>query len=186
MTRRAFLAAVVLSLSSIAASAETIIFEIYALPKDGQQQLLAKGKKDYTLKDVQVYEHRFVGPQHWTKELPIAQQFYIGGSIYREPTLSGFGLWIKRKPEWFEFWSDGGFSWEWFSSRQPNNVYRKLQGKGQVRVAMVQGTGYEEIASVEFLEDVTMRLSDHPWFFFSDRKTHHITIGKGSVLRFAP
>ena len=186
MKRMSCSLAVAVLLGSPSVSAESLTFEIYALPKGGQKVLLAKGTKEYTLKDVEVEEHGFFGPKHWTKHLELRDRFYIGGSIYREPTLSGFGLWVERKPRWFEIWSDGGFSWEWFSRRQPNNVFRKLQGPGHVKVTLTKAAGSEEIATVEFLEDITMRLRDHPWFFFSDRKTHHIVIGKGSVLRFAP
>ena len=170
----------------LAAHPETITFEIYALPKGEPPQLLAKGIKTYTSSDIKSTEYPLAGAQYWAKTLQLNEEFYIGGSIYREPKLGGFGLWVKRRPGPFEFWSTGGFSWEWFDYRQQNDVYRKLQGTGRVKVTMLRGSGYEEIGSVEFLDDVTMRLNDQPWFTFSLEKTHHVIIRKGSVLRFAP
>jgi hypothetical protein len=186
MDARAWLLAAVLLALSPLSRAENIAYEIYALPTEKDRTLLAKGIREYSFSEVESYEHRLFGPRHWTKRLRIRDDFYIGGSIYREPKMAGFGLWIKRDPQWFEFWSDGGFSWEWFDYRQPDDVYRKLQGQGRVKVTMARVNGLEEIAAVEFLEDVTMRLTDRPWFLFSDRDTHHIVIAKGSVLRFAP
>ena len=186
MCVRAWLSAAVLLFVSSASRGETIVYEIYALPTEKDRTLLAKGVRDYKLTEVESYEHWLFSPHHWTKQLRIKDDFYIGGSIYRQPKMEGFGLWIKRDTKWYEVWSDGGFSWEWFDQRQSDNVYRKLQGPGRVKVTMRTVNGLEEIATVEFLDDITMRLNDQPWFTSSTRKTHHIIIGKGSVLRFAP
>jgi hypothetical protein len=180
------ISALILAFASFAAYSEVVSFEIYALATEGGPRLLAKGTKTYTAGDVESQEHRLFGPQHWTKELKLTEEFYIGGSVYREQKLGGFGLWVKRHTEWFEIWKTGGFSWEWFDYRNSDDVYRKLQGTGQVKVTMSRGTGYEEIAAIEFLDDVTMRLNDHPWFTFDLNVTHHVVVRKGSILRFAP
>ena len=180
--RRSFLT-VVLLLLAVAATAETISYQIVALSSDDEGRVLAEGIRDYTLEDFEVRAHS--APEHWIKTLFIAEEFWIGATVYRKKSVSGFGLWIKRTPRWFEIWSTGGSSWEWFY-RETGNIYRKLQGSGRVAVTMTEATDYEELAKIEFLDDVTMRLSNDPWLFFTTRETHHMVIAKGSVLRLAP
>jgi len=167
------------------ALAETITFELYELSKTGTRSLVAKGEKDYSLKDVIVDEHWFGREKHWSKEILVSNGFSAGGSIYREKDLIGFGLWLKKSTGFVALVSGGGFSWDWFN-REDGTVYRKLQGPGRVKVTLVPSSEFQEIASIEFLEDVTLRLNADPWFFFTDRDTHNLVIAKGSILRFAP
>jgi hypothetical protein len=170
-----------------AVHSESITYELYELSDGGARTLVAGGTRQYTSRDVLVQEHR-VGEIHWwTKEVVVANGFSAGASIYRERDLSGFGLWLKDRQSIVGRLSGGGFSWDWFD-RESGNVYRKLQGEGRVRVSFVAPAQVQEIASIEVIEDITLRLKDRPWFlyFVSDSDTHNLVIKKGSVLRFAP
>jgi hypothetical protein len=166
-----------------AAAAETVVYELYRVSKGGRE-LIEKGVKKYQTGDIEV-SASWVGPRFWQKELALNDRFAIGGSVHRHKELVGFGLWLKQRPRWFEVWSDGGFSWDWFN-RENAVIYRKLQGPGRVKATIVTGSGYEELTAVEFLDDITLRLKARPWFFFGDEDTHHVVVRKGSVLKLAP
>jgi hypothetical protein len=77
-----------------------------------------------------------------------------------------------------------GFSWEWFEQTE-GSTFTKLQGSGRVSVQMNKVGKSEELASVEFLEDVTLRylddMSKPP-----GTVTHEVLVKKGSILAFAP
>ena len=168
-----------------AARAESITYELYELSDGGTRTLLAKGIREYTFRDVAVSEIWPGARLFWSKEIPITKGFSAGASIYRESDLTGFGLWLKDRGTFLGRAGDGGFSWDWFN-RESGLVYRKLQGPGRVRVTLVPSTQFQEIASIEVLEDITLRVKSRPWFFFNNSDTHNLVIAKGSVLRFAP
>jgi len=165
------------------AAAQSVTYELYELSNDGPK-LIAKDTKQYTVSDIEVSEN-WMGSRFWQKQLGLNERFAIGASIHRHKELVGFGLWVKQRPRWFEIWSTGGFSWDWFN-REQDAIYRKLQGPGRVKATIVTGADYQELTAVEFLEDVTLRLSARPWFLFSDEDTHHVLVRKGSVLKLAP
>jgi hypothetical protein len=177
-TMRRFMFAFLASLFSSAADAEAISYSIYSLPLLlGEPKLMAEGKRIYSQNDI----HTLKGPAsnlvNWEKTLSIANGFEIGASVYREPRTDGFGLWIRK--------DGGGFSWEWFV-RETDHVFRKLQGPGRVKVRFARFDQLQELAEVEFLDDVTMRLNTF-WFIpFLDKKTDHLVVRKGSVLWLAP
>jgi hypothetical protein len=162
-----------------AARAESIRYELYELSDGGGRTLLEKGVRDYTVSDVAVSVNWF-GSTFWSKEIPVVKGFSAGASIYRETDLTGFGLWLKDHGT-----GDGGFSWDWFN-RESGLVYRKLQGRGRVRVTLVRSSQFQEIAAIEVLEDITLRVKSRSRFIVNDRDTHNLVIAKGSVLRFAP
>lgn len=166
-----------------ASVAETISFEIYELRGDGSRQLIAQGSKQYTREDIQVQWSPLVDGAS-QKSLFLTERYAIGASIFRKRDLRGFGLWVRQRPQWHEFWLDDGFSWDWFN-REQSHVYRKLQGQGRVSVTVAKGANYEELTGVEFLDDITLRLKATPWFLFSSADTHHVVVKKGSVLRLA-
>jgi hypothetical protein len=179
-----FLAALLLLMAAIA-HAESITFELYELSSDGKRTLLAKGAREYTIQDILVEQHAF-GANAWrAKEIPVAAGFSAGASIYQESDLTGFGLWLKDRGTIMGKVAGGGFSWDWFD-RESGDIYRKLQGGGSVRVILAPSQRVQEIAAVEVLEDITLRVDNRPWFFFSHRDTHNLVLKKGSVLRFAP
>jgi hypothetical protein len=166
------------------ARAEALIYELYELAPAGARTLLAKGTRQYTLSDVSTRNPLPVLSTWGMKEVEVVDGFVAGASIYQEKELTGFGLWLKDRSSWRGRLSHGGFSWEWFV-KDSGPVFVKLQEGGRVRVRFVAAKPYEEIASVEVLEDLTLRLNNSPWFFFSDRDTHHLLLKRGSVLRFA-
>jgi hypothetical protein len=88
--------------------------------------------------------------------------------------LNGFGITGRKDAR--------SFSWEWF--HKPNAlVFEKLQERGSVRVKM-GGANKDQIAEVEFLSDVSLRIQDS---LSLDRKeSHRINIKKGSVLSILP
>ena len=160
-----------------AASAEAITFEVYELQNGGGRQLLASGTKTYVVEDIESGRS--------SKELPLTDRFAVGASVHRHKELIGFGLWAKQRTRWFELWKDDGFSWDWFN-REQGPMYRKLQGPGRVKATITKTRDYEELTSVEFLDDITLRLNARPWFFFSDGDTHHVVVRRGSILKLAP
>jgi hypothetical protein len=157
-------------------SAERIDYELYDVSSAGNRVLLARGVRDYTLKDVVVSENTFGRERNWDKEIPIVEGFNAGAVIYREKELTGFALQLQRR---------GGLSWDWFD-REAGLVFRKRQGGGRIKVTLVASNAFQEIAAVEVLEDVTLRVQGRPWCFFNDGDTHHLLVRKGSVFRFAP
>jgi hypothetical protein len=178
------LAFLLLSLWPLFATAERVSYELYELSANDGRKLLVKGTKEYSPGEVIVEEFADGTQRRWTKELAISKGFAIGASVYREKRLDGFGLWLKSREGFLAELNRGGFSWEWFD-RESGNVYRKRQGLGRVKVTLVPSTSYEEISSIEFLDDVILRLNNS-LLLSSDRDTHHIVIAAGSILRFAP
>jgi hypothetical protein len=172
-------------LASTAAGAESIVYELYDVTTRAKPILLAKGSRAYTLKDVLVDEHIFGRARNWSKEIPIVEGFNAGAVIYREKDLRGFALQLKRRGGFMGILSQGGFSWDWFDW-ESDLVFRKLQGGGLIRVTLVPSTEFQEIAAVEVLEDITLRVIGRPWWLFTEDDTHHLVIRRGSVLKFAP
>jgi hypothetical protein len=181
------IAAILLSAASLATHAESLTYELYELSGGGKRTLLVQGVRQYSIRDVLVEERGSATDRFWSKEIPVANGFSAGVSIFPEPDLTGFGLWLKDRQSFWGKVSLGGFSWDWFD-REAGNVYRKLQGSGRVRVTLGPSPRTQEIVSVEVLEDITLRAKVKPWFlsFFSDADTHNLVVKKGSVLRFAP
>ena len=161
--------ALALSSSAFSISAETIGYAIYEYPLPGISKLLAAGERHYRHGDVLATNAR--------KELVIAAPFSIGTSADREPKLDGFGLWMAR---------DGrGFSWEWFD-RESEDVFRKLQGDGRVKVRVHVEGGLVELAEIEFLDDIALRLNaDFPQGA-PGTETHRLVVKAGSVLWLTP
>lgn len=154
------------------ARAEKISYEIYAMNGADLPTLISKGVKDYGAADILVEEKSNGGRVNWSKSLELDGGFSIGASIYREPEVTGFGLWAQRSP--------CGFSWEWFNSTDPGH-FKKLQEFGQLSVSYRAEGSLKEIAKIVFDSDVSIRLNESQ---DPNRKTHRILIKKGSVLTF--
>jgi len=114
----------------------------------------------------------------WRKILQLDDTFTLSAAIHRNPTLTGFGLLLGMNS------NPMGFSWEWFDLDK-GAVFRKRQGSGHVSVTLKKGPGYEELMSVEFLDDILLRyqedMSKPP-----GSHSHEVIVRKGSVFRFAP
>lgn len=155
---------------------ESIRWRVVRLLELGGRQVIDAGERTYhpdhdvAVKPVKnsVFDAR-------TVSLPLGQGFALSVSVCKIP-LDGFGLFLSRP-------ADGhGFSWEWFD-REGAAVFRKRQGDGRVTVDVTRGPGYEELAAVEFLDEIVLRYLD------DIRKppgtiSHEIVIGKGSVFKF--
>ena len=154
---------------------EKLTYDAYSLGGAVGRQLLLHGVRTYSPAcDIDV---RPLAANAWNKSLLLDGGFAIEASVYREPTLTGFGITIDKPAE-------SGFSWEWFDI-ETGNVFRKLQGPGRVAVDIAKGPGYEELRSIEFLEDITLRYRDES-SEAPGKHTHEVVIAKGSVLRVAP
>lgn len=170
--------ALLLSLSCSLAAAEELSYSFYALPFfGGEPAHVADARTSYAHKDIRVESGPAGDVQNWRKTLALSNGFQIGVSVYREPRIEGFGMWIRK--------NNGGFSWEWFE-RDGNDSFRKLQGPGQLRVRFSRSQGLEEIAKIEFLTDVTMRLNTRWLIPFLKGDSDQVLVKKGSVLWLAP
>ena len=171
-------ACVLLTVLGSFANAEELSYAIYSLPLfGGKPELVAEARASYSHSEIRVAPGPAPDIPNWTKSLALSNGFQIGTSVYREPRVEGFGMWIHK--------NDGGFSWEWFN-RDGDDSFRKLQGPGQLRVRIKRDQGLEEITRIEFLTDVTMRLNAR-WFIpFLDGNTDQVLVKKGSVLWLAP
>lgn len=155
------------------ATAEAIEYEIYELSKGGEaRKLIAKGKREYSLKDVEVHPYQRNGRKIAEKLIELEQGYRVGARIFYEKELTGFGLLAKR--------SNADFSWEWYN-KETGNRFKKLQGQTYVTVRTAGQPMVEELAEVRFLEDTNLR-------FIANRQgmddTHSIIVKAGSVLKF--
>ena len=162
----------------LSASAESLSYAIYSFPVFfGERETIAEGIRLYAHDDIQVENGPAPNVKNWTKTLSVSHGFSIGASVYRQPKIDGFGLWIHK--------NGTGFSWEWFDLEK-ENVFCKRQGSGRVKVRFKSVEGMQELASIEFLDDVTFRL-DTSWFIpFRKRDTYNLVVKKGGVLWLAP
>ena len=152
--------------------AESLHYQIYGIDETGNAAVITKGVRNYTDAEVRVNERLFRGRIHWEKSLVLEDGFTIGASVYREPEVTGFGIWARR--------SDRGFSWEWFDAAAPSK-FTKLQESGQLSIAYHNVGSLKEISEITFDTDVSLRLYEPR---SSKRATHRIVIKAGSVLKF--
>jgi hypothetical protein len=169
---RSIITILLISLSQLAI-AEVIEYEIYELPKgDAKKVLIVKGKRDYSVKDVEVHPYERGGRKVAEKLIELEQGYKVGARIFFEKQLTGFGLLAKR--------SSSDFSWEWYNKKSGNR-FHKLQGGTYVQIKTTGMPLIEELAEVTFLEDTKLS-------FIANRQgmddTHDIIIKAGSVLRF--
>jgi hypothetical protein len=169
---RILLGAVLFAASQIVL-AQAIEYEIYELSKAGlPPKLVAKGKRQYSLNDVEVQPYKRDGRPIAEKFIELEKGFKVGARIFLKKELNGFGL-LARK-------SNFDFSWEWYD-KEKDNLYKKFQGPGRVMVKAVGMPEIEELAEVTFLEDTRLRFVANGQ---GTEDTHHILIKAGSVLRF--
>jgi len=171
MRQLIFLICVVFSVQVVQAA--TLEYEILDI-QNGKRVLIAKGKKDYSVDDIQIQERHHGHEVHWRKTLPLEAGFVVGTSIYREKHLKDFGMWIKRHGK--------GFSWEWFDMVEPG-LFKKLQEGGFVTVESQGQPFVEEIATIRFNTDISLRLNESDVI---GNVTKRVLIKKGSVLRLGP
>jgi hypothetical protein len=160
-------------------AAESVTWETKSIGQGGPTQI-AKGVKTYSpAKDIVVRDGpNKDGTPSWVKSLVLDENFGIGASVHREQPLTGFGLMVFRRGD------RDGFSWEWFD-KASGSTFTKLQGSGRVAVQVKKHGETEELTSVEFLEDVTLRYLDD-MTKSPGTVTHEVLIKKGSILALAP
>lgn len=168
-----FVLAVLLCVATPAWAAK-IVYEIYSLDANRSPTLLAKGIKEYSDSDIRIERREHRGQVHWSKSLPLEKGFGVGASIYREPEITGFGIWAEG--------SLCGFSWEWFNVKSPGK-FKKLQESGEISVVYREMEKNKEIAEIHFDTDISLRLNESKEV---GKKTHRILIRQGSVLKFPP
>jgi hypothetical protein len=156
--------------------AESIRWRADRLLELGGRHVIAGGERTYhPSRDVAVKPVRGSVVDARTVSLPLGHGFALSVSVGKSP-LDGFGLFISRDAD------AHGFSWEWFD-RDGVVVFQKRQGDGRVTVDVNRRPGCEELAAVEFIDEIVLRYLD------DIRKppgtcSHEIVIAKGSVFRF--
>jgi hypothetical protein len=155
---------------------ESIRWRVVRLLEFGGRREIAAGEQTYyPYRDVAVKPVKGSVVDARTVSVPLGAGFALSVSVCKAP-LDGFGLFISRPAD------AHGFSWEWFD-RDGAVVFKKRQGDGRVTVDVTRGPGYEELAAVEFLDEIVLRYLDNilkPPGTIS----HEIVIGKGSVFKF--
>jgi len=135
---------------------------------------IASGTVSYSQSDIQVEQRGNDKQSFWSKSLELDAGYRVGASIYREKQIDGFGLWATHDRR--------SFSWEWFD--QPRgDKFKKLQESGSVRVTYRNVQDLQELASITFESDVSLRINQTDEV---GKVTHRILVKKGSVLEFPP
>jgi len=166
-----FLICVVFSVQ--AAHAATLEYEIFNI-QNGERVLIAKGKKEYSVDDIQIQKRHTRYGVNWRKTLPLEAGFVVGTGNYREKPLKGFGLWIRRNGK--------GFSWDWFNMVS-SGQFKKLQEGGFVTVESQEHPYVDEVGTIRFNTDISLRLNESAEI---GNVTKRVLIKKGSVLQFGP
>ena len=152
-----------------------VSWRVIQLLELGGRRVLAAGERTYQHRDIIVKPVRSSAVDARTMSLPLNNGFALSVSVAKVP-LDGFGLFVSRPAD------ANGFSWEWFD-RSRAAVFEKRQGDGRVTVEVTRGPGYEELAAVEFVDEIVLRYLD------DIRKppgnySHEIVVCKGSVFKF--
>ena len=159
-----------IAISSSSVHAGQLTYEILDCTQGDECKLIAKGKKDQSHEDVTVTKKSGYGLQLWSKSVQLEKGFAIGVSDSKDTTLKGFGMWVETNPD--------KFSWDWFNLSK-GNVFEKLKEGGFVRVKTRGEPYYQEIAEIEFVTDISLRLIEPG---SGGRVTHRVNIKEGSVL----
>jgi hypothetical protein len=150
---------------------QSISYEAFVTDKNGVRRSLGAAVREYKPgTDVLAEE---TGHKAISKTLSLGHGLSVSTDVYREPALTGFGLVLVND-------STPCFSWEWFD-KDSGDVFSKLQGGGKVKVGIVDGPGIQELAAVEFLDDVVLDCQDQ-----SNGTVYEARVKKGSVLRLRP
>jgi hypothetical protein len=164
--------ATVFLVSACPTLAEVIEYEIYELSQSGiDRKLIAKGKRNYSVKDVEVRAYEREGQPIAEKLVELEQGYRVGARIFYQENLTGFGLLARR--------SVADFSWEWYN-KDVGSRFKKLRGGTFVEVKTETHLKAEELVQVTFLDDTNLRFIAGR---ATDHHTHSIIIKAGSILR---
>ena len=167
--RKRLAAILLLFLAPAVVLAEEIQYEIYEISRIGSK-LVASGKRDYSVKDVELHPYSSQGRDVVEKLVELERGYRIGARILVEKELLGFGL-IAQK-------SEEDFSWNWYN-RESVNRYKQLFGGTLVDVTIYGRPFKEELIEVRFLDDAVLRFKAAG----AREDTHRILVKAGSVLR---
>jgi hypothetical protein len=151
-----------------------VTYEIVDYSTDSTGRIVASGTKSQLPKDLSVTRQGTPTKPLWSKSIELAKGYRIGLSDSKDTTLTGFGMWIETTPH--------QFSWDWFDLTE-GAVFAKLQEGGLVRVTTAGAPANQEIASITFLTDVSLRQIDST---IGRRVVTRVNIKKGSVLDVLP
>ncbi len=160
---------------------ESFTYELFTI-QSSPRTLITQGTKAYSREDTEVTEETGLGQKFLQKQLRLGNGYIVGLSDHRDALLDGLGCWLKRDPSPMEADPYPGFSWEWFN-RTDGDVFAKLQGGGRIKVTTRTVSGAQLISRVEFLDDVTFRMSAKREAL-PGTHTHEMLIRRGSVLAF--
>lgn len=130
-------------------------------------KVIASGTKQQTPKDARVMKVPLISQV--TTFIPLDKGFAIKISDPREKRLTGMGV---------SGWAENAFSWEWFD-RDKGDTFLKLQEGGSIKVITKMIDTTEVIVSIEFLSDISIRLSESGG---SGETLVRINIKKGSLI----
>jgi hypothetical protein len=161
------------------AALESVSWQAKVLFDTGGRKVINEGSKEYdAARDIIVepinggrYDARKVS-------IPLGGGFLMSVAVSKQLHIEGFGLFISCRSK------ARGFSWEWFD-RGSLTMFHKRQGNARVAATLRYTSGYEELGSLEFGDEVTLRYLDDitkP----PGMHTHEVIIRKGSVFKLAP
>lgn len=160
-------------------SSPSVAWKIVMLFATGGRGVMSEGRKAYGSEhDVVVEPVRGARPDARKVSVPLSSDFVMSVAVSKQLQVDGFGLFISRRG------NAHGFSWEWFD-RAGESLFYKRQGNARVAVAVMKSLGYEELESIEFLDDVALRYLDditQP----PGTHTHEVIIRAGSVFKLRP
>ena len=157
----------------------SLAWQVFVLFDTGGRRVITEGRKEYDPeRDIIVEPIR--GTRHDARKVsvPFSGDFVMSVAVSKQLHVDGFGLFISRRG------NAHGFSWEWFD-RAGATLFQKRQGNSRVAVTVHRTFGAEELASVEFLDDVALRYLDDitkP----PGTHTHEAIILKGSIFKLTP
>ncbi len=168
------LVAVALSIVGAAPSTESVRYVAFRLERNGTRTVIAEGTREYSPEtDIQVSN---VGGT-CSRRLLLFDAFELEFRFKRGNPLDGFGLAINKRK------SMSSFSFNWFERDQGDIFVRtRPRDSGRVKVAVVKAGRFTEPATVEFLDNITLRFTDdihnHP-----GEHSHEFVIARGSLFR---
>jgi hypothetical protein len=154
----------------------SLAWQVFVLFETGGRRVINEGRKDYNpARDLIVEPVR--GNRHDARKIsvPLGGDFVLSIAVSKQFHVHGFGLFVGRRG------NAHGFSFEWFD-RADARIFLKRQGHSRVAVTFRRSFGFEELDSVEFLDDVALRYLDDitkP----PGTHTHEIVVGKDSVFK---
>lgn len=133
---------------------ETIGQIRWSIHNTATSSILSAGEKQLQIQDVTI---RFVNGLY-AKKISLGEHFYFvlseSGTREKASGKGGFGFGIRRD-------DIPSFGWEWFDVDCPGYA-KKLQESGELSFDEIETANGIEIWHMEFLTDVSMRLSRMP------------------------